>query len=195
MISEHSINKNNNFIAAWYINDNECCENLIDYFENHPNKIQGKVGSKGDIRKNEKDSTDLFVTDLNNTVVINYLKNLSEVINKYQEKYIYSSKGQTKWSLNRTKSFNIQRYLPNQGFHAWHTERHNVNTSLRHLTFMTYLNDVNEGGETEFYYQNLKIKPEKGLTVIWGTDWTFTHRGIPSKTETKYITTGHFYYD
>jgi hypothetical protein len=59
---------------------------------------------------------------------------------------------------------------------------------------MTYLNDVTDGGETEFFYQKLKIKPEKGLTLIWPSDWPWTHRGIPSHTEDKYITTGwvHF---
>ena len=31
---------------------------------------------------------------------------------------------------------------------------------------MTYLNDIKDGGETEFYYQKLKVKPEKGLTLI-----------------------------
>ena len=36
---------------------------------------------------------------------------------------------------------------------------------------------------------------EKGLTVIWGTDWTFVHKGIVSPTETKYITTGHYHYE
>ena len=55
---------------------------------------------------------------------------------------------------------------------------------------MTYLNDVSDGGETEFYYQKLKVKPETGLTLIWGSDWTFMHRGITSKTQTKYIATG-----
>jgi len=59
---------------------------------------------------------------------------------------------------------------------------------------MTYLNNVKDSGETEWFYQNLKIKPEAGLTVIWPTDWTFTHRGIPSKTEIKYIVTGWYSY-
>jgi hypothetical protein len=55
---------------------------------------------------------------------------------------------------------------------------------------MTYLNDVTDGGETEWKYQKLKIQPRKGLTVIWPTDWTHTHRGLPSKTQDKYIMTG-----
>ena len=45
---------------------------------------------------------------------------------------------------------------------------------------MTYLNTIKVGGETEFLYQKLKIKPKKGLTLIWPTDWTHTHRGLIS---------------
>jgi hypothetical protein len=59
---------------------------------------------------------------------------------------------------------------------------------------MTYLNDVTDHGETEFYYQNLKVTPQKGKTVIWPADWTHTHRGIVSPTQDKYIVTGWFDY-
>ena len=192
ILKEHSINKLNNFISGWYINNDLLCDNLINYFETNPNKFKGKIGSKGEVKKSEKDSTDLYIIDFQVPVIKEYLTHLYFVIKEYQKQYIYSNIGQSSWSL---KPFNIQRYLPNEGFHAWHTERNNVGNSLRHLTFMTYLNNVNDNGETEFFYQKLKIKPEKGLTLIWGTDWTFTHRGVPSKTETKYITTGHYHYD
>ena len=61
---------------------------------------------------------------------------------------------------------------------------------------MTYLTDVvGEGGETEFYYQKLKIKPKKGLTLIWPSDWTHTHRGIPAPDEEKVIITGWIHYE
>jgi hypothetical protein len=59
---------------------------------------------------------------------------------------------------------------------------------------MTYLNDVNDGGETHFYHQELKVQPRKGLTLIWPADWTYTHRGIASPTEDKYIVTGWYSY-
>jgi len=192
MIKQHSINKLNNFISGYYINNDLLCDNLINYFETNPNKFKGKIGSKGEVKKSEKDSTDLAIIDFQVSVIKEYLTHLYFVIKEYKKKYIYSNIGQGSWSL---KPFNIQRYLPNEGFHAWHTERNSVGNSLRHLTFMTYLNNVNDGGETEFFYQQLKIKPEKGLTLIWGTDWTFTHRGVSSKTETKYIATGHYHYD
>jgi len=37
----------------------------------------------------------------------------------------------------------------------------------RTYTFMIYLNDVTEGGETEFYQIDRKIKPSLGKAVIW----------------------------
>ena len=55
---------------------------------------------------------------------------------------------------------------------------------------MTYLNDVTDAGGTEFCHQNLIVQPKKGLTLIWPADWTFTHRGVPSPTQEKIITTG-----
>ena len=42
--------------------------------------------------------------------------------------------------------------------------------------------------------KKIKVKPEKGLTLIWPADWTFTHRGIPSPQE-QYIVTGWLSFD
>ena len=57
---------------------------------------------------------------------------------------------------------------------------------------MTYLNNVNDGGETQWKYQKIETKPVQGDTVIWPADWTHTHKGCVSKTETKYIITGWY---
>ena len=57
---------------------------------------------------------------------------------------------------------------------------------------MTYLNDVEDGGETQWLYQGKLVKPKKGLTAIWPTDFTHTHRGVVSPTQRKTIVTGSF---
>ena len=49
----------------------------------------------------------------------------------------------------------------------FHGEDINWNLHNRTMAWMVYLNDVEEGGETEFLYQKLKIKPKKGTVVIW----------------------------
>ena len=188
-------NNNNHFIDGWYI-DESLCDDLIDFFEksNDDEKRVGKVYKNNTppiVDKSVKDSTDFYVAPYNKHPLIQkFLGSLEEVLNEYKTKYTYCDTGVTQWRISKT--YNIQRYFPNQGFHKFHCERGTEGTYKRHLVWMTFLNDINDGGETEWFYQKVKVKPEKGLTLIWPTDWTYTHRGLVSKTETKYIITGWY---
>jgi len=190
----HTINKETYFIGGWYINKNVCTD-LIKYFEKSPNKRPGHLHLQGGagVDKKKKLSTDIIISLGNqDKEILNYYKELTKVVEEYKKKYKYCDVHQDEWAI--VEDWNIQRYKPSEGYFAKHYERSGPATVYRHLAFMTYLNDVNDRGQTEFYYQKLKIKPETGLTLIWGTDWTFTHRGIPSKTEIKYIATGWYGY-
>ena len=95
--------------------------------------------------------------------------------------------------FNINTNFNIQHYNVNEGFNYYHYERDDLSTCSRNLVFMTYLNDVEDGG-TQFKYQNLITPAKKGLTLIWPTDFTHTHRGVISQTKEKYIVTGWYTY-
>jgi len=191
----HTINKKTHFIGGWYI-DKNVCTNLIKYFENSPDKKPGILGIDAKtwgINKKLKLSTDVCINIRNeDKEILNYYKELKKVIESYKKKYKYCHIKQSKWGI--TENWSLQRYKPKEGYFTKHCERVGGASIHRHLAFMTYLNNVNDGGETEFVYQKLKIKPETGLTLIWGCDWTFTHRGITSPTETKYIATGWLSY-
>ena len=63
------------------------------------------------------------------------------------------------------------------------------------LTFILYLNDIEEGGETEFLYYSKRIKAEKGKLIMWPAGFTHTHRGNPPLTDVKYILTGWLEFD
>ena len=65
-----------------------------------------------------------------------------------------------------------------------------MNTLHRVLAWMTYLNDVEDGGSTSFHHYDLDVKPEKGKTLIWPADWTHAHSGKVVNSGTKYIITG-----
>ena len=79
------------------------------------------------------------------------------------------------------------------GFHAWHYENGGIDSaSNRMLAWTIYLNDVPEGGETEFLYQSERVKPVKGRTVIFPAGFMHTHRGNPPISNEKYILTGWF---
>ena len=90
--------------------------------------------------------------------------------------------------------YNIQYYKKGGGYKVFHCERSYPSTSKRVLVFMTYLNDVKDGG-TEFKYQKVITPAKKGLTLIWPTDWTHTHRGQISLLGNKYIVTGWFEFE
>ena len=184
LIEHKQTHEANGFIKGWYI-DTTICDTLIDYFESSNKQTPGKVSWGVDEKL--KKSVDVVLEDPNLFNI--YLTELQKVFNEYVKIFQYVDE-YSPWGI--VEAVNIQRYLPSEGFYKWHTERGEANgkQSNRHLVFMTYLNDITDGGETEFLYQNTKIKPEKGLTIVWPTDWTHTHRGCVSNTETKYILTG-----
>ena len=176
------------FIFQDYLSDISICDKLIDYFQSSP---QHEGLSAGGVNKELKNSTDVALEP--GTLSKEYISLLQEKVEKYSDKFPFCTNSD-RWEIVST--IQIQRYLPNEGYYAWHTER-NVGYQpmcSRHLVFMTYLNDVIDGGGTEFYHQKLITKAKKGLTLIWPTDWTFMHRGEVSPTQTKYIITGWFNY-
>jgi len=87
----------------------------------------------------------------------------------------------------------IQKTLPSEGYHIWHSDGGGSDMS-RVLTFVYYLNDVEEGGETEFLHQSKKIKPKKGNAVWFPSCYTHLHRGNPPISGEKYIMTGWLSY-
>jgi hypothetical protein len=96
--------------------------------------------------------------------------------------------------LFRIGEINAQKYTAGKGgYPYWHSEIYPQQASTealhRNLLFMFYLNDVDEGGETEFYYQQQKVKPVKGRMVIAPAGFTHTHRGNKPESNDKYILT------
>lgn len=149
--------------------------------------MQGVDGAKVDT--DAKDSIDVALASMD--LARKYILALNEVASEYVARYPRCAE-LVPWGV--IEPIGIQCYGPGGGYKIWHFERDNSNdqNARRHLAFMTYLNDVEEGGGTEFLYQKLTIQPEKGLTLIWPSEWNFTHRGVVSETQEKYIITGWF---
>ena len=84
----------------------------------------------------------------------------------------------------------LQKTKKRGGYHAWHCEQASYDTASRVLTWSIYLNDVAEGGETEFLYQSKRIKARKGKICIFPAGFTHVHRGNPPLSGDKYILTG-----
>ena len=179
-------------IGGWYMPE-KICDDLITYYED--NKDKAISGARYDKKENIDVVDDMRMPlDKSNPHIsfVNYVKKLQEVLNNYTLKYDDSQR-LPEYQLEQHT--NLQKYEPGQGYKVWDFEDGGeiINTTLgnarRLLVFMTYLNDVDDGG-TEFKYQNITTPAKKGLTLIWPAPWTHTHRGQISYTKTKYITTG-----
>jgi len=182
--------KYNSFIGGWFI-PKEICKNIINYFEKNKEKsIEGCFGATNnkEINKNIKDSRDLKIQTIYSEPPFDqYRIYLQNCLNEYIKKYSDANECER----FNADPYNIQYYPAKGGFKRWHSESTSKDTSKRHLVFMTYLNDVKDAG-TEFKYQKIKTECKQGLTLIWPTSFTHTHRGIINKKNEKYIVTGWF---
>jgi hypothetical protein len=84
----------------------------------------------------------------------------------------------------------VNRTEVGQGYHIWHFEQASREQATRLMAYILYLNDVDEGGETEFLHQTRRIKPEAGTLVLFPASYTHLHRGNTPLSNTKYILTG-----
>ena len=57
----------------------------------------------------------------------------------------------------------------------------------RYLVFLWYLNDVAEGGETEFPDLDLRVAPQAGTLLIFPPFWMYQHQALPPRSTDKYI--------
>jgi hypothetical protein len=187
------------FALETYIKDISVCDDLIKFFHesrfSSMNRGPGTVyGSRGKVGKK---STDLSVFPSEQRqfpIIMRYLNQLISCADQYIAKFPWCNE-YAPWGL--TEGINIQWYKPGEGYYDWHTERCDANSPMRdrHLVWMTYLNDVENGGGTQFYHQNTTVGAKKGKTLIWPADWTYTHRGEVAPNEDKYIITGWFNYE
>lgn len=70
----------------------------------------------------------------------------------------------------------IEKICEGGGF-EWHMDSRHVRDDRRFLTFVFYLNDVLEGGETEFLRTGEKVEPRTGRVLLLPPFWTHIHRG------------------
>ena len=184
-------NKNPNFIGSWTIEPISICDDLISYFEKNLSRQKKGVLTDG-LNLEGKDSIDITIKPKEiilpgNEVFKLYFDQLFECYKNYVEEWTFLDKISERLEIG---SFNLQRYKTGQHFKEIHTERTSLENLHRIFAFMTYLNDVQEGGSTYFSHYDLEVKPRKGLTLIWPAEWTHAHRGNILKQGKKYIITG-----
>ena len=166
------------------------CNNVIEKFEQDDRKRQGQVG--GGVQLDIKRSSDLSISKLDDWKSYDqaFFRCLNNGLKKYirflPEEYI---KNKALSELGNDTGYQIQRTQPND-YYIWHHDQ----TTTRLVTFIWYLNDIKDGGYTEFI-DGTRIQPEAGKLIIFPATWDFLHRGVSPKSETKYLCTGWVHAD
>jgi hypothetical protein len=188
-----------NFIGIYenVLDSNECLE-LISYYESMAEidlAIEHTGYSQSPSHIGRKDKT-VFMLDKSiisipetSSLLKNFLPKFWACYNDYASEYS-SIQDIKKIGMHMIR---FQKTSPGGGFHYWHFENGGFEASSRVIAFQIYLNDILDGGETEFLYYSRRIKPESGKLIIWPAGFTHTHRGNPPLKDNKYLLTGWLY--
>lgn len=88
---------------------------------------------------------------------------------------------------NRLENLRIKRYSVDAGDRFQpHFDALDY-CSNRYMVFLWYLNDVIEGGETEFCDLGLRVEARQGRLLMFPPYWLFQHAGLPPRSNDKYI--------
>ena len=180
------------------------CQHLINEFERLDKNGAGsnRQQSEHGVGKHFKDDTQIGINLKNHNLLPFedkdpcdlFFVGLQKCYDDYSNRYsVLMDAGRISASTMK-----MQRTGPGGGYHVWHAEQGSNTQSSRVVTYMLYLNSINkeEGAETEFLYQQLRVNPKENTMVVWPAAYTHAHRGNPVLgTSFKYIVTGWFYYE
>jgi Rps23 Pro-64 3,4-dihydroxylase Tpa1-like proline 4-hydroxylase len=178
------------------------CQHLMAEFDALESKGVGANRQKSENAfKHDKDDYQICLNVKNHDLEFNdkpsskiFFDGLQACYEEYSNKFsVLKNSGSI-----RGTTMKMQRTGSGGGYHVWHAEQGSGPSANRAITYMVYLNTLPEAsnGETEFLYQQQRIKTEENLMLLWPAAYTHAHRGNPVYGEhSKYIVTGWFYYD
>ena len=193
------------------------CVDAINRFEKDSRVQRGVVGVDAEYMRDVKRSDDLLITKyledwedidsyLSNVLQFaakEYVADLHQIHNLkiFDDNHAYKKTDPLFCCLPTEipncvtdSGFQFQRTRPHDRY-DWHSDEMIKweEYEERQLTYIFYLNDITEGGETEFM-NGVRVEPRAGRLVIFPSTWTYVHRGRPPLGEvTKYIATGWIY--
>ena len=170
------------------------CSEILNLYKNSEESIYNGI-TKGGLMKTVKNTRDMNFP-LGNAKWIKYEHIIYNAIQRALKNY-------TNWldkerninirnSMLVADNFLIQSYKQNEGMYKEHHDASvYYNRKMnRMITFIIYLNDVEEGGETDFFRGNIKIKPEVGKIVLFPATWCYPHKAVTPISSDKTIITG-----
>ena len=117
-------------------------------------------------------------------------------IKSYSEQYMIDVGCRQHWPPKNTlEQVRLKHYAPNNHDRFdYHVDVGDHDSSRRFLVLFFYLNDVEEGGETEFQDIDYRVKPKQGSLLVFPPMCMFPHAGLKPVSEDKYIIGTYLHY-
>jgi len=164
----------------------DVCSEMIRRFEEHQDEqYPGRIGQTLDFDDSIKRSTDLVLSGKSHWQDLDreLFRSLSHALAEFKQSFPYFG------GPFKDNGYAIQRTDVGEFYH-WHIDGGSHEFAMRQLVAVWYLNSLNnQGGETEFQYQDISITPAAGRLVLFPPFWTHLHRGKTLLSGHKYIAT------
>jgi hypothetical protein len=199
----------------------EFCDEIVQYFESNVELHKMGGMNENDKYKDQLNENYIFIDNneiinknIRNSITLSLncdidtsnneiekmkqqlLKNTLDNISIYYEKYKCTNINFRILQRNTliVHNFIINKYVKNEGKIIYHSdEDYNIKMNeVRLFTCIWFLNDVYEGGETEFF-KKINVIPKKGKIMIFPAEWFFPHCGKVPISNDKYIVTAWVY--
>ena len=174
------------FITIYQALDKDVCRDIIALFDSDKNKWRGKIGSTSDEyhEHDAKVSWDLEI--LNEGIWHDIFQRIHPQIQICINEYIARSPILSAYDLQGS-GYKIQMYPKNEGYFRWHADSVGEFSGDRVVAMVLYLNDVEKGGETEFYHQGIKVSPREGHLALFPSGWNYMHCAHKPESGDKYM--------
>jgi len=172
----------------------EECQTLIDHYNRMAdlNLSYSRLDLRDGIAHKKKDKASFLLEEnsLRLTANTGYIKYFVDRLWACWSEYVSHYSILDDVGHFHIRMIKLQKTLPGEGYHQWHFESDNMDRAGRIAAWGCYLNTVDQGGETEWLYQGIRIPSIQGNLVIWPAAFTHTHRGNPPLSGEKYLLTG-----
>jgi prolyl 4-hydroxylase len=159
------------------------CDKLVEYSQNQQLITSETLSDYGNVTSDYRKSEQIWITD-NQHEIARKISDFCEIILDLPKKNMES--------LQLVK-YDVSGYFK-EHYDAEPDKSKTNNIKDRAHTFIVYLNDVEEGGETRFPKLNIDVKPKKGMGIYFKTLLpnnnlliNSLHQGMPIIRGEKYI--------
>lgn len=163
------------------------CRAVIERFDGDERKTPGLVYRQGQVRGEQgsiKNSWDLEILDAGQWRPL--FRTIHPRIQACIRHYLSRSPVLQSFDLQVT-GYKIQKYPRGEGYFRWHADSTGRGVQSRQVAMILYLNDVAQGGETEFFHQGIKVAPRAGQLLLFPAGWNYMHCGQVPVSQDKYI--------